>query len=179
MPTPQPEMEMIAMRFSELMGALKNQCCLRTPQLVESGRPAWAIPFRWLGEVPQYSTEFTMVALGSVPAGMSGVINRVAFLENYPGTMYGASWSLLVNGIEQTEWSRIGFNVGESMGQPAHVFIPLKENDTVTIMVQCPWTTTSFITNPDGITQTSWHFLFQGYYLDKELYSVDIPNEEV
>lgn len=174
-----PEMEMLAARFSELAKLMQNLCCVRTPQLVELSRPAWAVPFRWIGEVGQYSTKFTQIDLGKVPPGMSGVINRVAFLENYPGTMYGASWSLLRNGHEETEFSRIGYNVGESLGQPENTFIPLVENDVVSIMVECPWTTTRFITNPAGITQTSWHFVVSGYYLDKELYDSDAPNEGV
>lgn len=179
----QTDKEMIAVRLDALCSSMdqlnQNLCCLRTPQLVEVGRPVYGIPFHYFGEIPQLNVQNTQVFIFSVPQGHTGVINQFSFTEHYVGSMYGASFTLMINGAATNEFGRVGHNVG-TPELPQTTWIALKEGDQVSLLVNCPWLPSNFRVETATTVHMTWHFNVWGYFLDKEAFaSLPLPNEGI
>lgn len=181
MPDIVQDKELVAVPLRSLIGA----CCeFRVPLLVEHGVPFHSQPFRFEGEIRQIQTStccqgvpLTVTNIFQVPAGMTGVITGISITEKYAGILSGTKISLLINGETTPQWAWISENVGIGPGYPAEAEVFLKESDQVALFFQTWWNPMNF-TSPVEIG-FGISFVITGYYLDKEIYSVDKDNMEV
>jgi len=141
-----------------------NPCCPdRIPQLVEDSWPCGAFPFLIKRSVPQTDSCHVAVNAFQVPPGHDAVLKQIAAVERYPGTLYGAHFFLLVNGIIHPWFNRLDFNIG-SLSHPMQTHLCLKERDLVSVMIQCAWIPFSF-PGQENYIQTIYPFLFSGYFI--------------
>lgn len=177
----QPDKDLIALPLGELLAAAKSlsDCCDRIPILVEPSIPKDGIPFEYKGSIPQASTCHTQSDIFRVPFGMSGVINRIAFTERYPGTLYGAHYMLLINQAWTPIFPRTDHNVGWGPGMPQTVHIEIDEDDLISIMVQCSWQPVVFTGQAATYVQTMFPFVLGGYLLDKNYFSSQRTNTNI
>lgn len=172
--SPSGEMEIVGVRLSDLQ-LLQQQaaasegnsggsgCCCK--QFVETSQPTQAEPFRFSGASFQLSTQFSIVNVFQVPAGMEGVINRFGIYEIMPGMQSGNRISLLINGEFCSQVPRIAGNIGNGAEAPLNVNIYLKQNDIVQILMDCPFILFQF-EGIDPFLEYSIAWIIEGYYIN-------------
>lgn len=169
----QGDKEMIAVPLSVLQllqqqaaaseGAGSGPCCCK--QFVEISAPAEAESFRFAGSVFQLTDQLSVSYIFSVPGGMEGVINRIGIYEIMPGMQAGNRVSLLVNGEFNSQFPRIASNIGNGAEMAINVNIYLKQNDVVSIMMDCPFQPFA-IEDSTGLLQYAVSFVVSGYYIN-------------
>jgi hypothetical protein len=100
-----------------------------------------------------------------VPPGFTGVINQVGFYERYPGSMYGTTFSILVNNHAIAEFPRLDRNIG-TINEPVSTHIELPEQALVSVHVAS--TFFPFTSGGDagsGYIEVVWPYSFSGYYI--------------
>ncbi len=168
--------EMVAVRLSDLQqlqqqaaadagadGSGAGNCCCK--QFVEQSAPSEGEGFRFVGSAYQLQTQFSIVNVFSVPGGMDGVINRLGFYEIMPGMQTGNRISLLINGEFNNQFPRMASNVGAGAEMPLNVNIYLKQNDVVSILMDCPFVPFNFA-GTTNFLEYSIAFIIAGYYIN-------------
>lgn len=170
----QPSREMIAVPLDELCRAavqeqLSDLCeCIKNYAQQPGVQPCGTFPFTYKGSITQLALCHTATTVFQVPKGMLSTITRVAFAERYPGTLYGATFMLVINDNLAPEFPRMDYSVG-SISTPIGTRICLQDQDIVSVLVQCSWRQAVATTITSTYVQTIYPFEISGFHSFKEV----------
>lgn len=168
-----PDQEMIAVPMNDLFGSLCDQManlceCIKSYAQQPGSAPCGSFPFLLKGSVTQLEVCHTASSVYQVPKGMTATITRVAFYERYPGTLYGATFMLMVNDNLSPEFPRMDHAVG-SVSTPLGTRICLQDQDIVSVLIQCSWTPAVASTITSTYVQMVYPYEITGFYEFKEV----------
>ncbi len=169
--------DMVAVTLKDLLrlqqgdtSGVSGACCCK--QFVEISAPTQSEGFRFVGSMFQLASQLSESYVFTVPGGMDGVINRIGVYEIMPGVMSAVRVSLMINGEFNSQFPRMAGNIGNGAEAPLNVNIYLKQNDLVSILMDCPLTPFAIEgVAGEGFLEYGIVFLISGYYINSGYFS--------
>lgn len=137
--------------------------CLRDYAANSAAQPCWSQSFIFRGAISQTINTWQAVNVFQVPVGQVATITRIALAERYPGTLYGAAFSLLVNNNFHPAFPRMDHNIG-SLERGLEVRLCLEEQDTVSVLIECFWAPVAGDTVTASTIKLMWPYEITGFY---------------
>lgn len=163
------DFEMIGVRMNALLGPLceciQNLCeCIKDHSQQPGVMPCNAYPLYYRGSIPQTVVCHTAVSVFQVPKGQTATITRISFAERYPGTLYGATFILMVNDNFDPAFPRVDHPTGTGLETGRGTRICLEEQDIISVMLQCSWFPADTSGQAATYIQTIYPFEIEGYF---------------
>ncbi len=165
---PADQYDLIALKLSDICAQalspqLSELCeCIRD-FAASTSQPCYSMPFIFTGSITQTINTVQAVNLFQVPVGQVATITRIAVMERYPGTFYGASFTLLVNNNFDPRFPLIDHSIG-SLAEGLPVRICLEEQDTLSVLIECLWAPVAGDTVTASTIKLMWPYEISGFY---------------
>ena len=176
---PDPQYDMVAMNFAAMCEAvigprLDKLCeCIQSHSQQAGVMPCDGFPLLVKGSVSQTFNCHVASMLYQVPKGEIATITRVTFAERYPGVLYGANFTLIVNDNFVPNFARIDHSMGSNgMQVGLQTRVCLEEQDLLSVMIQCSWLPVQFTGMADTYVQTLFPFEVSGWSEVKQVYDL-------